>query len=144
MPGSMLALAIGSVLSRRLSLALTVLTMALSVALFLSVERLRIAARDSFDGTISGVDVLVGARGGELGLLLYTVFQIGDAAPSMRWSSFEDLAEDDRVEWSVPISLGDSHRGYRVVATTSNFFDHVKTGRDRAAALRRVIRRADR
>ena len=86
MPGSMLALAIGSVLSRRLSLALTVLTMALSVALFLSVERLRIAARDSFDGTISGVDVLVGARGGELGLLLYTVFQIGDAAPSMRWS----------------------------------------------------------
>ena len=44
MPGSMLALAIGSVLSRRLSLALTVLTMALSVALFLSVERLRIAA----------------------------------------------------------------------------------------------------
>ena len=64
MPSSMLALAIGSVLSRRLSLALTVLTMALSVALFLSVERLRIAARDSFDGTISGVDVLVGARGG--------------------------------------------------------------------------------
>ena len=131
MLGSMLALAIGSVLSRRLSLALTVLTMALSVALFLSVERLRIAARDSFDGTISGVDVLVGARGGELGLLLYTVFQIGDAAPSMRWSSFEDLAEDDRVEWSVPISLGDSHRGYRVVATTSGFFDHVRTGRDR-------------
>ncbi|MEC7140823.1 MAG: FtsX-like permease family protein, partial [Pseudomonadota bacterium] len=92
---------------------------------------LRIAARDSFDGTISGVDVLVGARGGELGLLLYTVFQIGDAAPSMRWSSFEDLADDDRVEWSVPISLGDSHRGYRVVATTSGFFDHVKTGLER-------------
>ena len=131
MTGSMLALAIGSVLSRRLSLALTVLTMALSVALFLSVERLRIAARDSFDGTISGVDVLVGARGGELGLLLYTVFQIGDAAPSLRWSSFEDLADDDRVAWSVPISLGDSHRGYRVVATTSAYFDHVKTGRER-------------
>lgn len=129
MPGSILALAIGSVLSRRLGLALTVLTMALSVALFLSVERLRIAARDSFDGTISGVDVLVGARSGELALLLYTVFQIGDAAPSMRWSSYEDLSGDERVEWSVPISLGDSHRGYRVVATTSGFFDHVKTGR---------------
>ena len=59
------------------------------------------------------------------------MFQIGDAAPSLRWSSFEDLADDDRVEWSVPISLGDSHRGYRVVATTSGFFDHVRTGRER-------------
>ena len=132
MPGSILALAIGSVLSRRLSLALTVLTMALSVALFLSVERLRIAARDSFDGTISGVDVLVGSRGSDLGLLLYTAFQIGDASPSMRWTSFLDVQQDDRVDWAVPISLGDSHRGYRVIATTSDYFEHVRVGRERA------------
>lgn len=126
----MFGLALRSMLSRRLSLLLTVLTLALSVALFLTIERLRLSARDSFDGTVSGVDVLVGARGSDLGLLLYTVFQIGDAAPSIRWSSYQALAADKRVAWSVPLSLGDSHRGHRVIATTSAYFDHVRFGKD--------------
>lgn len=128
----MVGLTLRSMLSRKLSLALTVLTLALSVALFLTIERLRVAARDSFDGTISGVDVLVGSRGSDLGLLLYTAFQIGDASPSMRWTSFLDVQQDDRVDWAVPISLGDSHRGYRVIATTSDYFEHVRVGRERA------------
>ena len=127
----MIALALRSLWSRRLSVGLTVLTLALSVALFLTVERLRQSARDGFDGTVSGVDVLVGARSGDLSLLLYTVFQLGDAAPSMRWSSFEAIAADERVEWAVPLSLGDSHRGYRVVATTDLYFEQVRTGRNR-------------
>ena len=132
----MLGLTLRSMLSRKLSLALTIVTLALSVSLFLTIERLRISARDSFDGTVSGVDVLVGARGSDLGLLLYTVFQIGDASPSMRWDSFLDVEKDERVEWAVPISLGDSHRGYRVIATTSEYFDHVRIGRGRLLAFR--------
>lgn len=132
----MLGLTLRSMMARKLSLALTVLTLALSVALFLTIERMRVAVRDSFDGTVSGVDVLVGARGSDLGLLLYTVFQIGDASPSMRWTSFLDVQQDDRVEWAVPISLGDSHRGYRVIATTSDYFDHVRIGRNRPLAFR--------
>ena len=80
--------------------------------------------------------VLVGARGSDLGLLLYTAFQIGDAAPSMRWSSFLDVQADARTQWAVPISLGDSHRGYRVIATTSDYFDFVRTGRDRPLAFK--------
>ncbi|MGB1160967.1 MAG: ABC transporter permease [Alphaproteobacteria bacterium] len=132
----MLGLTLRSMLSRKLSLALTIVTLALSVSLFLTIERLRISARDSFDGTVSGVDVLVGARGSDLGLLLYTVFQIGDASPSMRWDSFLDVEKDERVEWAVPISLGDSHRGYRVIATTSDYFDHVRIGRGRLLAFR--------
>lgn len=132
----MLGLTLRSMLSRKLSLALTIVTLALSVSLFLTIERLRISARDSFDGTVSGVDVLVGARGSDLSLLLYTVFQIGDASPSMRWDSFLDVEKDERVEWAVPISLGDSHRGYRVIATTSDYFDHVRVGRGRLLAFR--------
>ena len=132
----MVGLALRSMLARKLSLILTVVTLALSVALFLTIERLRVATRDSFDGTISGVDVLVGARGSDLGLLLYTAFQIGDAAPSMRWSSFLDVQADARTQWAVPISLGDSHRGYRVIATTSDYFDFVRTGRDRPLAFK--------
>ncbi len=78
----------------------------------------------------------MGARGSDLGLLLYTAFQIGDAAPSMRWSSFLDVQADARTQWAVPISLGDSHRGYRVIATTSDYFDFVRTGRDRPLAFK--------
>ncbi|MAV46492.1 MAG: ABC transporter permease [Alphaproteobacteria bacterium TMED89] len=132
----MLGLTLRSMLGRKVSIALTVVTLALSVALFLTVERMRIAVQESFDGSVSGVDVLVGARGSELSLLLYTVFQIGDAAPSMRWTSFEEVVQDDRVDWAVPISLGDSHRRYRVIATTSDYFEHVRVGRNRPLAFR--------
>lgn len=117
-----------SVLNRRLTAGLTVLSVALSVALLLGVERLREEARTAFAQTISGTDLVVGARSGPIQLLLYAVFHIGNATNNISWKSYETLRANPLVAWTVPISLGDSHRGFRVVGTDSGFFEHVRYG----------------
>jgi putative ABC transport system permease protein len=121
-----------SVVNRRLTAALTVFSVALAVALLLGVERLRNDARAAFAQTISGTDLVVGARSGPVQLLLYAVFHIGNATNNIGWKSYEALRAHPAVAWTVPISLGDSHRGYRVVGTDRGFFEHVRYGGGRA------------
>jgi len=124
-------LALRSLLNRRFSALLTVLAIALSVTLLLGVEKIRNEARASFAGTISGTDLIVGPRTGSVQLLLYSVFRIGNATSNMRWDSYQKIAEHPRVDWAIPISLGDSHRGFKVMGTTDDYFTHFRHGRDR-------------
>lgn len=119
-------LALRSLLARRLTVGLTVLSIALSVALFLGVEKLRTGAKASFTDTISGTDLIMGARSGGVQLLLYSVFRIGNATNNVSWESYEDIAARPEVAWAVPISLGDSHRQFRVMGTTNGYFDHYR------------------
>lgn len=120
---------------RRRTLALVCLTLTLSVTLLLGIQYLRTEIRQSFTSTISGTDLIVGARSGQLNLLLYTVFHIGDATNNIRWSTYQSMAEDSRIDWLIPISLGDSYRGYRVVSTNDQFLAHFRYGNDQALAL---------
>lgn len=126
---SVFSLAWRSLLNRKVSALLTILAIALSVALFLGVDKTRTAAKLSFDNTISGTDLVVGAPSGQINLLLYSVFRIGNATAEISWGAFEDLQARPDVEWAVPVSLGDSHRGYRVMGTSQAYFDHYKYGR---------------
>src|SRR5690606_17938718 len=102
---------------------------ALSVCLLLAVERVRTEARASFASTISGTDLIVGARSGSVNLLLYSAFRIGNATNNIRWDSFEALSKHPQVKWAIPLSLGDSHRGYRVLGTDPGYFEHYHYGR---------------
>ncbi|GAA6182731.1 ABC transporter permease [Shimia sp. NS0008-38b] len=122
----LLSLAYKSLLSRVVTFSLTVFAIALSVALFLGVEKVRTGAKASFANTISGTDLIVGARSGSVQLLLYSVFHVGSATNNVTWQSYQDIAARDDVEWSVPLSLGDSHRGFRVLGTTTAFFDRYR------------------
>ena len=126
-----LRLAFGSLLARALTVTMTVLAIALSVALFLGVEKVRTGAKASFADTISGTDLIVGARSGSVQLLLYSVFRIGNATNNVTLQSYLDIAARPEVDWIVPISLGDSHRQFRVMGTTLGFFEHYKYRRDR-------------
>lgn len=74
-----LTLAMASLWHRKKVLALVCLTLTLSVSLLLGIQYLRTEVKQSFTSTISGTDLIVGARSGQLNLLLYTVFHIGDA-----------------------------------------------------------------
>jgi putative ABC transport system permease protein len=129
-------LAIGSLIARGLTVGMTILAIALSVALFLGVEKVRTGAKASFADTISGTDLIVGARSGSVQLLLYSVFRIGNATNNLTWESYRAFAERPEVDWTVPISLGDSHRQFRVMGTTQAFFDRYKYRSGQALVLR--------
>jgi putative ABC transport system permease protein len=122
-------LALHSVWNRRVTAGLTVFAVALSAAMLLGVEKLRRDARGAFADTISGTDLVVGARGGAVQLLLYSIFRIGDHTNDISWESYQHIAGLPRVSWTVPISLGDSHRGFRVMGTTRNYFQHYRYAR---------------
>ncbi len=128
---ALLRLAWASLANRRFTALVTVATIALSVLLLLGVERLRNEARNSFLRTVAGTDLIVGARAHPVQLLLYSVFHLGDATNNVSWASYREIAEREDVAWTVPISLGDSHKGYRVVGTTAGLFEHLRTGGNR-------------
>ncbi len=123
------ALSLKSLRNRRVTVGLTIASIALSVALLLGVERIRREAQTSFTNTISGTDLIVGARTSPVQLLLASVFRLSDASNNMEWKSYQAIAAHPAVAWSIPISLGDSHRGYRVVGTTRQYVDHFQYGR---------------
>lgn len=128
-------LALASLSNRRFTALLTVFAIALSACLLLAVERVRTEAKASFASTISGTDLVVGARSGAVNLLLYSVFRIGNATNNIRWDSYTQLAENPKVKWAIPLSLGDSHRGYRVLGTSQAYFEHYHYGRNQALTL---------
>ncbi len=126
------SLAVKSLRNRKFTAALTVLSISLSVMLLLGVERIRSESRESFTATISGTDLVVGARSSPVHLLLYSVFRIGNPTNNLRWESYRAIADRSEVAWTIPLSLGDSHRGYRVVGTDDNYFRHYRFALDRA------------
>ncbi len=119
-------LALRSLLNRKGMALLTIASVALSVALLIGVDKVRTGARASFVDTISGTDLIVGARSGAVQLLLYAVFRIGNATNNVTWESFQDIAARPEVAWAVPISLGDSHHGFRVMGTSVGYFEHYR------------------
>jgi putative ABC transport system permease protein len=130
-----LTLALRSLRNRALTAGLTVLSIALAVLLLLAVERLRTESRESFGATVSGMDLIVGARSSPVHLLLSSVFRIGNATNNISPRSWQAVAARPEVAWTIPVSLGDSFRGYRVVGTTGAYFEQFRFAGERRLAF---------
>ena len=124
-----------SLLNRRYTTILAIISVAISTFVLLGVEHIRHEAKESFSKTVSGVDLIVGARTSQLNLLLYSVFHIGNPTNNISWQSYRELADDPKVAWTIPISLGDSHQGYRVMGTTDDFFMRFRFGKNTALSF---------
>lgn len=121
-----------SLLQRKASVALTVGALTLSIVVLVGIEHLRQNARAGFARTVTGVDLIVGARTGDINLLLYSVFRLGNASNNIRWGSYREITASPDVAWTIPLALGDSHKGYKVLGTNGDYFAHYRHGRDQA------------
>jgi putative ABC transport system permease protein len=130
-----LKLALHSLLHRRLAAMLTVASIMISTFVVLGVEHIRQETRNSFSKTVSGTDLIVGARTSQVNLLLYSIFRIGNASANISWNSYQEIAAIPGIAWSIPLSLGDSHRGFRVMGTTADYFVHFRYGNSQSLAL---------
>ncbi len=128
----LLKLTLKSMLNRKFTSGLTLFSIGISVFLLLGVETVRHEARNSFTNTVSGTDLLVGARSGSVQLLLYSVFRIGNATNNIGWESYQKISSHKSVAWAIPISLGDSHKGFRVMGTTQDYFEHYRFADEQA------------
>lgn len=132
---SLLGIARRSAWNRRSTLAWVVVSLALATALLWTLERLRHDIRHSFSQSVSGVDLIVGARSSPVQLMLFSVFHIGSVPQSMSMDSVQQLSQHRSVSWVVPLSLGDSHRGFPVLGTTPAYFQHFAYGDKQPLAL---------
>ncbi len=130
-----LSLALRSLANRRLTSILTVASIALSVALLVGVETIRRGVRESFAGTIRGTDLIVAPRGSSQQILLSSVFGIGASAGTLSWESYARYAEHPAVRWTIPMMLGDSYYGYRVLGTTDAFYANYRFRNDGQVTL---------
>ncbi len=133
--GNALSLVFKSLLNRRSTAILTVASIAVSAGLLSIVDRVRTDTQTSFANTISGTDLIVGARSGDLNLLLYSVFRIGNPTNNVRWNTYRTIGSRPEVDWTIPFSLGDAHRGYRVLGTDLGYFSHYRYADRRSLAF---------
>lgn len=131
----LMKLARQSLWNRRTTALMTLLSLCISMMLLLGIDHLRLEAKRSFTSTVAGTDLIVGARSGQLNLLLYTVFRIGNATNNIQWQSYQQLKAHPQVVWSVPIALGDSHKGFRVVGTNQDYFRYFRYGEQQQLTL---------
>lgn len=124
----LLKLSVKSIRYRKAALLLSIVSISLSVVLLLGVERLRSNVQESFTSSIAGTDLIVGARSSNISLLLATVFHIGNQSQNIRWETYEQISSLPEVDWTIPIALGDSHKGFPVVGTNGLFFQHFSYG----------------
>lgn len=133
--GTLMRLALLSALNRRVGFCLTLLSVALSTCLLLTVQRGQQAIHESFTRAVSGTDLIIGARTSPLQLMLYAVFRLGDATHDISWRAYQRIHDHPMVAWSIPLALGDSHQGYPVLGTTQDYFRHFRYGRRQSLNL---------
>ena len=122
----MLKLLFQSIRSRILPVSLVTITLMASMVLLLSIERIQKATEAGFNQSISGVDVIIGPRSSSLEVVLYTVFHLGRPTNNITTKTIDDLKTRKDIDYMVPIALGDSHKGFRVIATDKDYFKYVK------------------
>jgi len=132
---SLLTLAWSSLGSRRFVALLTVACIGLGSAVLIVVEQIRMEARDAFTRSVSGVDLIVGPRGGSVELLMGVVFRTGTPGRGMSFESYRQIAALPGVTWALPVSFGDSHHGYPVMGTDATYFKHFRYGRSQRLAF---------
>jgi len=108
---TLFSLARGSLSNRRASVALTVLTIAISIALLVLVEQMRSQVREGFYRSVSGTDLIVGAPTSSVQLLLFSVFGLGNPTSNVSWDRYREIAGQPIVDWSIPISREEAARG---------------------------------
>ena len=123
---NLMHLARKSAWNRKNTLILIVLSIALSTTLLLGIERIRTQMQENFVQSVSGTDLIVGARGSSVQLVLYAIFHLGGVTNAMGYDQAERIAQLPETAWTIPLSLGDSHRDYPVVATTQDFYEHFR------------------
>jgi putative ABC transport system permease protein len=128
----LLSLAVESLKNRMMTSLLTVFSVGLSSCLLLSVEKIKRTSEESFTGSISQTDLIVGGKTSPINLLLYTVFNIGSPSNNVSAEAFEKFKSHSAVEWAIPISLGDGHKGFRVVGTNQDYFKHFRFHGDKS------------
>lgn len=121
-----------SMMSRKTTTYLTIGALLVSVSLLFSIEHIRVQTQENFKRTVSGIDLVVAARSSQINVLLSSVFRIGANPNPVSWETYQTISKSKGVFWSIPLSLGDSFKGFPVIGTNADYFKHYQYGKKEA------------
>ena len=110
--------------SRPLAAALNLLLLSLGLATITLVVLAAAQLDQAFERDLEGIDLVVGAKGSPLQLILAGVFHIDTPTGNIPLQEVQALQQHPLVAQVIPLSLGDSHAGYRIVGTTPDYLAH--------------------
>ena len=120
----LLALSFRYLWSRPLAAALNLLLLTLGLASITFVLLVSDQIDRAFERDLAGIDLVVGAKGSPMQLILAGVFHIDVPPGNIPLDEVQELAKNPQVAQLIPLSLGDSYRGFRIVGTTPDYITH--------------------
>lgn len=114
-------ISIKNILHKPLYAFLSIFSLSISVGLLLGIQQLDSSIQNQFTNTLGNIEMVVGAKGSPLQLVLSSVLHIDNPTGNIKYSEVEKLAKNPLVKTAIPISYGDNYKGYRIVGTTAGF-----------------------
>jgi putative ABC transport system permease protein len=121
---NMLRLSWANLKADRLSTALSIMLLAIGVGMVAFVMVVSQQLTDRFNRDIRGIDMVVGAKGSPLQLILSAVYQMDSPTGNIPLSEVKRLQKHPLVKYSIPLAYGDSYQGYRIVGTEEKYLEH--------------------
>ena len=109
-----------------LSTGITAVSIALATGLLMSIVSVKEQSMRAFTSVNGGFDAVMGSRGSELSLVLFSVFHMDQAPGTLLWQEYEFItgkANRRFIQRAVPIVVGDNYHDFRIVGTTAEFFE---------------------
>ncbi len=116
-------LSIKNIFSRPLSSVLSVILLSLGVSMISLLILINTVLKEQMDNNLKGIDMVVGAKGSPLQLILSSVYHVDSPTGNIPLNEAKAIEKNKMVGNSVPLLYGDNFKGYRIVGTNSNFFE---------------------
>ena len=104
------------------SLSILLTSFGLLIALLISQFSNHVENRINEDG--KGIDIVVGAKGSPLQLVLSTIYHIDIPTGNISYKSAQEISKNPLIEKAIPIALGDNWKGHRIVGTSLDYIKH--------------------
>ncbi|WP_200980120.1 ABC transporter permease [Echinicola sp. 20G] len=118
---SIFRLSIKNVTAKPLSTALSLLLLSLGVGLISLMLHIDKHIKEQMNSNIRGIDMVVGAKGSPLQLILSAVFQVDVPTGNIQLSEANTLLKNRLIDYGIPLSYGDSYSGFRIVGTDERY-----------------------
>jgi putative ABC transport system permease protein len=122
----MLQLAYANLKEHFLSTILSVMLLGIGVGMVSFIVTVSEQLNNRFNRDIRGIDMVVGAKGSPLQLILSAVYQIDNPTGNIPLAEVNKLKRHPLIKYSIPLSYGDSYQGFRIVGTDSLYLSHYK------------------
>ena len=100
---------------------LSILLMTFGVGIISLLLLLNTQIDNQLQKNLRGIDMVIGAKGSPLQLILSSVYHIDNPTGNISYKEVKKIVKNPMIDITIPLSYGDSYNGFRIVGTTSKY-----------------------